>query len=51
MSFLRAVVIAFVWSFFGLMLISKGLEVSNDVQILTTSIVVAGALAGGDKSK
>lgn len=51
MSLLRAIVIAFVWSFFGLMFISKGLEVSNDVQMLTTAIVVAGALAGGDGSK
>lgn len=51
MSFLRAIVIAFVWSFFSSMFISKGLEVSNDVQMLTIAIVFAGALAGGDESK
>lgn len=49
MSLLRAIVAAFVWSFFSLMFISKGLEISNDTQMLTIAIVFAGALAGGNE--
>jgi hypothetical protein len=28
---------------------TKGAEISNDMQLLTTAIVVAGVLTGGDK--
>lgn len=49
MSFLKAVIAAWIWCAACTFLMSKGAKISNDMQILTTAIVVAGALAGGDK--
>ena len=40
-----------IWSILGLYMISQGVVVSNDIQILSTAIVVAGAMAGGDDIK
>ena len=49
MSFLKAVIAAWIWVAVSAYLMAKGAEISNDMQLLTTAIVVAGALAGGDK--
>ena len=50
MSLLKAVIAAWIWcAACAAFLMSKGAKISNDMQILTTAIVVAGALAGGDK--
>lgn len=49
MNFLKAVIAAWVWVAVNAFLMTKGAEISNDMQVLTTAIVVAGALAGGDK--
>ena len=49
MSLLKAVVVAWIWCVACAFLMTKGAEISNDMQILTVAIVVAGALAGGDK--
>ena len=49
MSLLKAVFAAWIWCVACAFLMAKGAEISNDIQILTTAIVVAGALAGGDK--
>lgn len=49
MSFLKAVIAAWIWVVFNAYLMTKGAEISNDMQVLTMAIVVAGALAGGDK--
>lgn len=37
-----------VWCVFGAWIINQGVAVSNDMQILSTAIIVAGAMAGGD---
>ena len=49
MSVLKALIVAWIWCAACTFLMSKGAKISNDMQILTTAIVVAGALAGGDK--
>ena len=49
MSLLKAVIAAWIWCVACSFLMTKGAEISNDMQLLTTAIVVAGALAGGDK--
>ena len=49
MSLLKAVIAAWIWCIACSFLMTKGAEISNDMQLLTTAIVVAGALAGGDK--
>ena len=49
MSFLKAIIAAWIWCVACAFLMTKGAEISNDLQVLTTAIVVAGALAGGDK--
>lgn len=49
MSLLKAVIVAWIWCVACAFLMTKGAEISNDMQILTVAIVVAGALAGGDK--
>ena len=49
MSLLRAVIAAWIWCAACAFLMNKGAKISNNMQILTTAIVVAGALAGGDK--
>ena len=37
-----------IWCIFLGYLLTNGVELSNDVQFITTAIVVAGAMAGGD---
>ena len=49
MSFLKAFIVAWIWCAACAFLMTTGAKISNDIQILTTAIVVAGALAGGDK--
>ena len=49
MRFLYGIVACFAWCFFCAFLMSKyDMEVSNDIQILSTAIIIAGAMAGGD---
>jgi hypothetical protein len=49
MIFLYGVVAGFVWCYFCMFLMSKyNIEVSNNIQILSTAIIIAGAMAGGD---
>jgi hypothetical protein len=49
MSFLKALLAAWVWIIICGYLMTKGAEISNDMQVLTTAIIIAGALAGGDE--
>lgn len=49
MVFLRAVIAVWIWIAISAYLMTKGAEISNDMQVLTTAIIIAGALAGGDK--
>ena len=49
MGLLNAFVCGLIWcAVIGLAMSETGITVSNDMQILTLAIVVAGALAGGD---
>jgi hypothetical protein len=49
MRFLYGIVACFVWSSLCAFLMSKyDMKVSNDIQILSTAIIIAGAMAGGD---
>lgn len=48
MRFMYGVLALILWSILGVYMISQGVAVSNDMQILTTAIIVAGAMAGGD---
>lgn len=49
MRFIYGIFACFVWSFFCMFLMSKyDMKVSNDIQILSTAIIIAGAMAGGD---
>ena len=49
MSFLKAIIAAWVWIVIIAYAMAKGAEISNDMQVLTTAIIIAGALAGGEK--
>jgi hypothetical protein len=49
MSFLRAFISAVIWSVVCAYLMSKGATMSPDTQFISLAIVIAGALAGGDK--
>ena len=49
MSFLKAFIAAWIWIAISAYLMTKGADISNDMQVLTTAIIIAGALAGGDK--
>lgn len=51
MRFVYGAIALIVWCIFGAWIISQGIAVSNDIQILSTAIVVAGAMAGGDDIK
>lgn len=51
MRFAYGAIALIVWCVFGAWIISQGVAVPNDIQILTTAIVVAGAMAGGDDIK
>lgn len=48
MRFLYGALALIIWSILGLYILSQGVAVSSDMQVLTTAIVVAGAMAGGD---
>ena len=48
MRFMYGALAFILWSILGLYMLSQGVPISNDMQILSTTIVVAGAMAGGD---
>ena len=49
MRFIYGIVACFAWCFFCVFLMSKyNLKVSNDIEILSIAIIIAGAMAGGD---
>ena len=48
MRFIYGALALIVWCVLGAWIISQGVAVSSDMQVLTTAIVVAGAMAGGD---
>ena len=48
MRFMYGALALILWSVLGVYVISQGVAVSNDMQILSTAIIVAGAMAGGD---
>lgn len=48
MRVLTGVVCGILWISFLVFLASKGVEIADDQVLLTTAIVVAGGLAGGD---
>lgn len=48
MRVLTGVVCGILWITFLVFLASKGVQIANDQVLLTTSIVVAGGMAGGD---
>ena len=49
MSFLKAFIATWIWIVICAYMMTKGAEISNDMQVLTIAIIIAGALAGGDK--
>lgn len=48
MRFVYGAIAILIWCILGVYVLSQGVVVSNDMQILSTAIVVAGAMAGGD---
>ena len=40
-----------IWGIFEMFLINRGISISDDMQILTLTIITAGAMAGGDDIK
>lgn len=48
MRILTGVVCGIFWLIFLVFLVSKGNQIDNNMTLLTTAIVVAGGLAGGD---
>ena len=48
MRFIYGALALIVWCVLVAWTISQGVAVSNDMQILSTAIIVAGAMAGGD---
>ena len=48
MRILYAILLGVLWFMFLAYAIGLGIDISNETFFLTTSIVVAGALAGGD---
>lgn len=48
MRFVYGAIAVLIWCILGVYVLSKGVVVSNEVQVLTTAIVAAGAMAGGD---
>lgn len=48
MRVLTGVVCGILWISFLAFLASKGIQITNDQVLLTTAIVVAGGIAGGD---
>jgi len=49
MSFLKAILVAWIWAVVCIVFMANGVEISKDTQVLTTAIVIAGALAGGNE--
>ena len=48
MRFIYGAIALIAWCVFEAWIISQGVAVSSDMQILSTAIIVAGAMAGGD---
>lgn len=48
MRFVYGAIAILIWCILGVYVLSQGVVVSNEVHVLTTAIVVAGAMAGGD---
>ena len=48
MRFMYGAIAMLIWCILGVYVLSQGMVVSNEIQVLTTAIVVAGAMAGGD---
>ena len=48
MRFIYGAIALIAWSVFEAWITGQGIAISNDIQILSTAIVVAGAIAGGD---
>ena len=48
MRILYAILAAWLWIIFLCVAVASGVTVSNEVFFLTTSIITAGALSGGD---
>lgn len=48
MRYLYGIFALIIWCVFIGYVTINGIEISNDVQFITTAIVVAGAMAGGD---
>ena len=48
MRFMYGALAFIFWSILGVYMMSQGVAVSNDMQMLSTAIIVAGAMAGGD---
>jgi hypothetical protein len=51
MRFVYGAIALILWCILGVYMINQGVDISNDMQILSTAIVVAGAMAGGDDIK
>lgn len=48
MRILTGICCGILWTTFLMFLVSKGNQIDNNMTLLTTAIVVAGGLAGGD---
>ena len=48
MRFIYGAIALIAWCVFEAWIAGQGIAISNDLQILSTAIVVAGAIAGGD---
>ncbi len=48
MRFLYGIVAGIAWAYLAYsIMVHYGLEISNDIQMLSTAIIIAGAMAGG----
>lgn len=49
MRILYALFVGWIWCFGMIVIMSKtNINISNDIQVLSTAIIMAGVLAGGD---
>lgn len=48
MRVLIGIVCGFLWFIFLVFLISKGIQIDDNTVLLTTAIIIAGGMAGGD---
>ena len=48
MRFIYGAIAILIWCILGVYVLSQGVVVSNEMQVLTTALVAAGAMAGGD---